>query len=765
MGRELNTIAQVDQSDERRQNLKDRVTTDKVVIRPWKESHMISRRALHPGIGIVLAVLLAATLAGLGAAQLKGQTVRIGNTDLGGVVTSSKGTEAGVWVIAETSDLPTKLVKIVVTDDQGRYLVPDLPKANYSVWVRGYGLVDSPKVKASPGQTLNLKAVVATDTKAAAEYYPALYWFSLLQVPPKSDFPGTGPSGNGIAPNIKSQGEWIRDIVNTDGCTGCHQMGDKATREIPKSILSQTSDSKGAWDRRIKAGQAGGGMSNRFDQVGRQRALAMYADWSDRIAHGEQPTAAPSRPQGLERNVVVTLWDWADSKVYLHDAISSDKRNPTVNANGPIYGALEESGDYLTVLDPARNSTSRVNLRPRDPQTPTSFTTKPAAPSPYWGDEAIWNSQTTVHSFSMDKQGRVWAAARVRKPKTPAWCQAGSDQISAKLFPIDQGQRGLELYEPKTKETTTIDTCFTWGHVNFDDHDVLWSSFGPTGVEGWFDTKIWDKTHDEKKAQGWSAFVLDYNGNGKRDAYTEPDQPADSTKDKRISVSFYGDSPAPDGSVWGSVLGMPGALVRFVPGSHPPETALAEYYEVPWNNPKAPVQGFAPRGMDVDSKGVVWTVLSSGHYASFDRSKCKGPLNGPSAATGQQCPEGWTLYRFPGPNYKGAVENGSADSAYYNFVDRFDMLGVGKDVPLATGNLSEGLLVLVNGKFLTLRVPYPMGYYAKGLDGRVDDPKGGWKGKGIYTPISTRAPFHMEGGKGTTPKLVKFQMRPNPLAD
>ena len=765
MGRELNTIAQVDQSDERRQNLKDRVTTDKVVIRPWKESHMISRRALHPGMGIVLAVVLAATLAGLGAAQLKGQTVRIGNTDLGGVVTSSKGAEAGVWVIAETSDLPTKLVKIVVTDDQGRYLVPDLPKANYSVWVRGYGLVDSPKVKASPGQTLNLKAVVAADTKAAAEYYPALYWFSLLQVPPKSDFPGTGPSGNGIAPNIKSQGEWIRDIVNTDGCTGCHQMGDKATREIPKSILSQNSDSKGAWDRRIKAGQAGGGMSNRFDQVGRQRALAMYADWSDRIAHGEQPTAAPSRPQGLERNVVVTLWDWADPKVYLHDAISSDKRNPTVNANGPIYGALEESGDYLTVLDPARNSTSRVNLRPRDPQTPTSFTTKPAAPSPYWGDEAIWNSQTTVHSFSMDKQGRVWAAARVRKPKTPAWCQAGSDQISAKLFPIEQGQRGLELYEPKTKETTTIDTCFTWGHVNFDDHDVLWSSFGPTGVEGWFDTKIWDKTHDEKKAQGWSAFVLDYNGNGKRDAYTEPDQPADPSKDKRISVSFYGDSPAPDGSIWGSVLGMPGALVRFVPGSHPPETALAEYYEVPWNNPKAPVQGFAPRGMDVDSRGVVWTVLSSGHYASFDRSKCKGPLNGPSAATGQQCPEGWTLYRFPGPNYKGAVENGSADSAYYNFVDRFDILGVGKDVPLATGNLSEGLLVLVNGKFLTLRVPYPMGYYAKGLDGRIDDPKGGWKGKGIYTPISTRAPFHMEGGKGTTPKLVKFQMRPNPLAD
>ena len=234
-------------------------------------------------------------------------------------------------------------------------------------------------------------------------------------------------------------------------------------------------------------------------------------------------------------------------------------------------------------------------------------------------------------------------------------------------------------------------------------------------------------------------------------------------KDKRLSIQYYGDSPAPDGSVWGTVQGMPGALVRFVPGEHAPQTALAEIYEVPWNNPKAPVQGFAPRGMDVDSKGVVWTVLSSGHLASFDRSKCKSPLKGP-AATGQHCPEGWSLYPLPGPNYKGAQDTGSSDSAYYDFVDRFDMLGVGKDVPIATGNLSEGLLALVDGRIMTLRVPYPMGFFAKGMDGRIDNPNGGWKGKGIFTTYATRAPFHAEGGKGNTSKLVKFQMRPDPLA-
>jgi len=711
---------------------------------------------------VVLLAIAVSSIAILHGAQAPRPNVAVDADDIGGVVTGARGPEAGVWVIAETRSLPTRFIRIVVTDDQGRFVVPDLPKAEYDVFVRGYGLIDSAKVKANPGQTLALTAKAAPDKKAAAHYYPAQYWFAMLQLPPKSDFPGTGPEGNGLAPNVRSQGEFIRNVVNTDGCTGCHQLGNEATRTIPQSILGSVKSSKEAWDRRIQAGQAGGGMSARFTQVGRERVLSMYADWTDRVAKGELPAAEPSRPQGRERNAVVTLWDWSDPKAYMHDAIASDKRNPTVNPNGPIYGALEESADYLAVLDPTTHTASQIKVAPREPDTPSAADIPPAATSPYWGDEAIWNSKTTVHSFAMDKQGRVWAAARVRKPATPAFCRAGSDHASAKLMPINQGQRGLIMYDPKTKQTTTIDTCYTWGHVNIDDNDVLWSSFGPAGIEGWFDTRIWDKTHDEKQAQGWTAFVVDNNGNGKRDEYTEPNAPADPAKDRRLNVTLYGDTPGFDGSVWGSVQGMPGGLLRLVPGSHPPETALAEYYEVPWNNARATVQGFAPRGMDVDSKGVVWTVLSSGHLASFDRSKCK-VVNGPMA-TGQHCPEGWTLYPLPGPNYKNAADSGSADSAYYDFVDRFDMLGVGKDVPLATGNLSEGLLALVDGKIMTLRVPYPMGFFAKGIDGRIDNPSGGWKGKGVYTTIATRAPFHQEGGKGETSKLLKFQMRPDPLA-
>jgi hypothetical protein len=320
------------------------------------------------------------------------------------------------------------------------------------------------------------------------------------------------------------------------------------------------------------------------------------------------------------------------------------------------------------------------------------------------------------------------------------------------------------MYDPKTGKLTHISTCFGTHHLMFaeDANRTLWTSGGGQ-VVGWLNTKMFEETGDEEKSQGWTALIMDTNGNGKRDDYVEPDAPVDPTKDKRYGAAFYAVSPAPDGSIWGSVLGFPGAVVRLNPGAHPPETALAEVYEPPLDNPKAPIHGYSPRGMDVDRNGVVWAALASGHLASFDRRKCKGPLNGPTA-TGQHCPEGWSLYALPGPNYQGAVDSASADSAYYDFVDRFDMLGLGKDVPLATGNLSEGLLALVDGQFMTFRVPYPMGFYAKGIDGRIDDAKAGWKGKGIWTSISTRAPFHMEGGRGTTSKLVKFQVRPDPLA-
>src|SRR4030095_11518680 len=219
-------------------------------------------------------------------------------------------------------DLPTKFAKIVVTDDQGRYVMPDLPKATYSVWVRGYGLVDSPKVKAVPGKILNLKAVVARNEAGAAETYPAIYWYSMRKIAHKSELPGTGEKGNGMPTNLQSQGQWLSGI-KTLGCISCHQLGNKSTRTIPTELGNFNSAVEGG-QRRVLSGQASEVMLRNLKDLEIQRALELFADWTARIAAGELPKAKPSRTHGLEQNVVITLWDWATAKAYLHDEIASD---------------------------------------------------------------------------------------------------------------------------------------------------------------------------------------------------------------------------------------------------------------------------------------------------------------------------------------------------------------------------------------------------------------------------------------------------------
>jgi len=696
------------------------------------------------------------SLLAMSACEQSSGSILIDDDDIGGVVSGPNGPEAGVWVIAETTDLPTTFNKIVVTDDEGRYLLPDLPTATYDVWVRGYGLVDSPKLKLTPGRIQDLTAVIAPDPHAAAQYYPSGYWFSLISVPDKDQFPGTGPDGNGISPSMESQAHWIR-YLKSGGCTACHQLGTKATREIPSELGVFTSTQAG-WERRIQSGQAGGSMIGGLSRMGLSAGLEMFADWTDRIAAGEVPPVPP-RPRGEERNVVISQWDWADPKAYLHDEASTDKRDPTVNPYGKIYGALEASADYTPVLDPIKHEASQVPVPVRDPNTPVA-SGPPMMPSPYWGDEAIWDSRANVHNPMLDHRARVWLTSRVRGFDNPAFCREGSDHPSAQLFPTTRTSRNLAMFDPETEEFSLISTCFSTHHLIFaeDENNTLWTSGGGQ-VIGWLDTKMYDETGDEEASQGWSPLILDTNGNGKRDEWVEPREPIDPTKDKRITSGYYAVSYNPiDGSIWGTSLGFPGGVVRF-----DPETGLTEFYEPPWGNPDVPVQGYSPRGGDIDRDGVFWAALASGHMASFDRRLCTGPLNGPTA-TGPHCPEGWTLYPEPIPQMKGLTDSGSAESSYYTWVDQFNTLGLGEGVPINTGNGSEGLLALRNGEWVVLRVPYPLGFYTKWMDGRIDDPDAGWKGKGLWATYSTRAPFHLETGKGTPSKVVHFQLRPDPLA-
>src|SRR5438270_710712 len=377
-------------------------------------------------------------------AQQTSDGVRINQQAIGGVVTGAQGPEAGAWVIAETTGLPTKFAKIVVTDERGRYVIPELPAANRAI----------------------------------------------------------------------------------------------------KPQLGEFASSVEAWEARIQSGQAATNMVNDIGRLDTQRALKLFADWTDRIAAGAVPPAAPQRPQGIERNLVVTLWDWSDGKAYLHDSISTDRRDPTVNAGGLLYGATEESTQDLPVLDPVKNVATTIHIPVRDPETPSAANLQVLHASPYWGEDKIWDSQASVHNPMLDKEGRVWFTARIRGEDNPAFCKKGSEHPSAKAFPVEKSTRQLAMYDPKTQKFTLIDTCFTTHHLQFafDDDNTLWTSAGgpQNQVAGWLNTKKFLATGDAAASPGWTPLVLDTNGNGKRDDYVEPNQPVDPQKDKRIVAGLYG---------------------------------------------------------------------------------------------------------------------------------------------------------------------------------------------------------------------------------
>ena len=688
---------------------------------------------------LALLVALAGCLTEEGAAF--GET-GVTADEIRGTVKSAHGAEAGVWVIAETQDFQTRFAKIVVTDEAGRYLIPGLPTAKYRVWVRGYGLADSAKIDATPGRALNLTALAAPDAATAAKTYPAAYWYAMMKIPEEAQVAALAGGRNGYL-------MWMKNM----GCVGCHQLGNLATRTIPKS-LGPSKTSEEAWLRRLQSGQAGGQMINIAQGTLAGIPIHYLADWTDRIAAGETPAAQPQRPSGIERNVVATVRDWSDGKAYLHDLSGTDRRNPSVNANGLLYGAPELSTDNFPVLDPQHNTDTTFKALVRDADTPTTHDDPVIQPSPYWGAERIWDSRAVAHNPMLDRSGRVWYTARIRAAANPAFCKQGSAHPSAMLFPLSTSDRQLAMYEPKSGKYVFVDTCFGTHHLQFaeDANDTLWTS-GGREVVGWLDTKKFISTGDAAASQGWAPLVLDTNGNGKLDAWTEPGQPANPSSDQRLAASFYAVMPNPaDGSVWGSVaFRYPGALIRF-----DPRTRLSEIYNVP-----AP--GFGVRGADIDRNGVVWVSLASGDLGQFDRRKCLGPLNGPTA-TGDHCPEGWSFHRLPGPGFVN-VPQMSVESSYYTWVDQHNTLGLGANVPIATGNLFDGVHALVDGKFVTLRIPYPLGFYAKGLEGRIDDAAGGWKGRGLWITSGDRTPWHKEGGKGMKPLVVHFQVRPSPLAN
>ncbi len=322
---------------------------------------------------------------------------------------------------------------------------------------------------------------------------------------------------------------------------------------------------------------------------------------------------------------------------------------------------------------------------------------------------------------------------------------------------MDRAVRHLAVLDPKTMKYTFVETCYSTHHPQFgyDANDTLWTSGGGP-VVGWLNTKMFDETGDAAKSQGWTALVLDTNGNGKRDAYTEPDQPADPTKDRRINSPFYAVMPSPvDGSIWGSTLGYPGAVVRLVAG-----------FESARDGARRGLQRAAARLRRARRRH-----RQQGRRVGVDGQRPHRQLRSTQVQGAAQRPEGHR--RSLSRGLVVLQVSGSRLPGHRRQQRRVELLLLGRSAQhVRPGQRcadvhrqpERRLIAYANGRMVVLRVPYPIGFYAKGFDGRIDDPKAGWKGRGLWAANGDRTPWLIEGGKGTKPLAAHFQLRPDPLA-
>lgn len=680
------------------------------------------------------------------------------NGAIGGKVQVSRGSSAGVWVIADTTQVlknngsPGHFRKIVVTDDKGNFLIPDLPPATYDVWVRGYGLADSTPVSVTPGNNVTLHADLASSPQEAAQIYPGSYWYSLFEPPPVSDFPGTGPSGNGIPTSFQRQAAWVDSIKL--GCELCHQIGNAETRDLLAPL---------DWD---EAWNLAATMNGTANGLGRQVAAQLFADWADRIDAGEVPPSPP-RPQGIERNVVITQWEWGDQFTYAHDEVATDKRHPdSVNQYGNVYG-VDLGNDYLNVTNPVTNVSSRVHI-----PTLNGFSTPWCAQA---GGFCTWNvyvNPANPHNPMIDDTGKVWITTQIRNDANrPAFCSGAPNPTTPAGFPnATGGHRQAGYYEIATGNFVLLDTCFGTHHLEFDNNGIVWFS-GDSNVIGWINPSklsivpaptppasnagISVATPGSlEMAEGWSRVEVNNGG-----------LPADPAT--HLSGFHYGINVNPvDGSIWTGVLSaFPGRIERYNGSTSPPPfpftnaNAQHEAYNPPCNGLPESKCYHGPRGVDIDTHGIVWVGLGgSGTLASFDRSQCKT-----TAGTGDQCPEGWTTYQYTdSPQMQGVTSPGTADFHYLIFVDQHNASGLGENTVFLTGTGSDSLIAFnqTTKKFSIIRIPYPLVAYMRGLDGRIDDASAGWKGRGLWVDYGIDPIKHTETGIG---QIYHVQFRPSPL--
>ncbi len=405
---------------------------------------MKTLRILNAGLlAVGCAVIVTVSLAGTGGEQTTGQAVSIDADDIGGVVTGPKGPEAGVWVIAETTDLPTKFVE----DRRHRRSRP-LPAARSAEGeLQRVGARLRPRRLAEgagdAGQDAEPDGGRRAERARRRRVLPGrLLVLAAQACPRRASSPAPGRRGNGISPNIDRPGASGSASLKSGGCTACHQLGTKGTREIPPALGTFHDVGRGVGaahavrtgrraDDQRRSTSSGASARSRCSPTG---PIASPA--------GEVPPAPP-RPQGIERNVVITEWDWADPKAYLHDEVSTDRRNPTLNANGLIYGALELSADYLPVLDPVRQHDQPGAADRARSEHAADAARRCRSRRRTGASEAIWTSKNNVHNPMFDEKGRVWITSAVRPSGQSGLLQGGLEPSVGEALPARSASAGI----------------------------------------------------------------------------------------------------------------------------------------------------------------------------------------------------------------------------------------------------------------------------------------------------------------------------------
>ncbi len=481
--------------------------------------------------------------------------------------------------------------------------------------------------------------------------------------------------------------DWL-NLMKNNGCVGCHQLGQAATRTIPKAF-GDFKTGEDAWIRRTQSGQAGELMVNILaGQLG-GAPYKYFGDWTDRIAKGELPFAKPNaaRPAssatsssppgtGPTRSTISTI------------SSSSDKRNPTVNGYGPVFGQPEYSTDRIPILEPGDQQRRNLQGAGARREHADVARTRPrrhaqaAAALRLLGRRADLGHQDQQPQLHDRREGPDVARRRgARRRRTPPSARRAPIIPRPRLFPLAESHRQLAMLDPKTMKYTFVDTCFTTHHLNFakDANDTLWaSSGGGTGAVGWFNTKLFDETGDAVKAQGWTPLILDTNGNGKRDDYVEPNQPVDPDQ---------GQADRP-GVLRGD--GEPGRRLGVGDAAREPRLDRADR--------SGPRSGQRPRS----PKSTTSRCRASARAAAISTARawcgCRSRAAISAASTGASARARSTARPRPATTAPRAGRSTSIrvrasrasartarKSSYYSWVDQHNTFGLGEDVPVSTG--------------------------------------------------------------------------------